>query len=197
MDRQSGGCGCLAARHRFARRAMDVHLLGPVQAFHEGRPVHLGAPKERALLAILALHAPATVPMDALVEGLWGEDPPPTAVKLVQLYVSHLRRALGPDGAAIVTHKHGYALAVAPQAVDSRRFEHLVHGAARDGVDAREALELWDGVPLEDVIDEPFAAVEARRLEALRLQAEELAVESDLAAGRCEEALLDLEDLVL
>lgn len=67
---------------------MDLHLLGPVEATLDGRPIPLGATKQRAVLAMLALAPNATVPVDRLVDGLWGEDPPASAPKMVQLYVS-------------------------------------------------------------------------------------------------------------
>src|SRR3954465_453977 len=78
---------------------MDLQLLGPVEATLDGRPVSLGPTKQRALLAMLALQANATVGVDCLIDGLWGEDPPATAPKMVQLYVSQLRRLLAGDDA--------------------------------------------------------------------------------------------------
>ena len=73
---------------------MDVHLLGPVEVVSDETPIALGGPKQRALLAMLALEAGTTVSMERLIDGLWGDDPPATAAKLVQLYVSHLRKAM-------------------------------------------------------------------------------------------------------
>ncbi len=74
---------------------MDLRLLGPIEAHLDGHPIALGAPKQRALLAMLALELGRTVSTDRLAEGLWGEQPPHSAAKMVQLYVSHLRRLLG------------------------------------------------------------------------------------------------------
>src|SRR4051794_38688274 len=140
---------------------MDLHLLGPVEATLDGRPIPLGATKQRALLAMLALQANATVPVDRLVDGLWGEDPPATAPKMVQLYVSHLRRLLSGEDVRILTHGRGYALCVPEDAVDAARFQHLVELAGRaDGEAAgaaREGLALWHGAALADVAGEPFA----------------------------------------
>src|SRR3954447_21378233 len=176
---------------------MDFQLLGPVEATRDGRPVSLGPTKQRALLAMLALQANATVGVDRLIDGLWGEDPPATAPKMVQLYVSQLRRMLAGDDAEIVTHGRGYELRVRDEAIDAARFERLVEDAADShgapNGHAREALALWRGAPLADVADEPFAGVEIRRLDELRLRASELAVETDLAAGREQEALTQLE----
>ena len=167
---------------------MDVRLLGPVEASVDGRPVAVGAGKPRALLALLALHAGSTVSSERLIEGLWGEQPPATAVKLVQLHVSQLRKAFGTT--PIVTRGHGYELRL--DDLDVTRFERLV--AARR---PREGLALWRGPPLDDVAGEPFAAAEIRRLEELRLSAVELAIDLDLAAGRHREVVGELERLVL
>jgi len=169
---------------------MDLQLLGPVEATLDGRPIPLGATKQRAVLAMLGLHANATLSMDRLVDGLWGDDPPATAEKMVQLYVSQLRRLL--NGAAeIVTHGRGYELRIDEERVDAARFERLIRQGAPD-----EALALWHGEALADVADEPFAAAEIRRLEELWLQAGERAVDADLAAGRDQEALARLERLI-
>lgn len=173
-------------------------MLGPVQATRDGQPVPLGAPKQRALLAILALRPNTTVSIDELIDGLWGEDPPATAAKMVQLYVSQLRRVLADD-APIVTHGRGYELRLDVDAVDAARFACLVEAAGRNGTagaTVRQALSLWRGAPLADVADEPFAAAEVRRLDELRARASELAVEADIAAGREEEALAELERLI-
>ena len=172
---------------------MDVQVLGPVAVSVEGRPIALGGGKPRALLAMLALNAGSTVSTERLIDGLWGEEPPAAATKLVQVYVSRLRKALGSstDGAEIVTRRHGYELRVEPDAVDAGRFERLVAGGA-----AREGLALWRGPPLDDVADEPFAGVQIRRLEELRLGALELAIEHDLEEGRHREVVAELEALI-
>ena len=170
---------------------MDLRLLGPVELTLGGQRLPLGATKQRALLAILALHANSTVPLDRLIDGLWGEDPPATAAKMVQLYVSQLRRLLADQDVEIVTHGRGYDLRIPEDAVDAIRFERLVERHA-----AVDALALWSGAPLADVADEPFAATEIRRLEELRLRAAEQAVDADLAAGREQQALVELERLI-
>jgi DNA-binding SARP family transcriptional activator len=116
---------------------------------------------------------------DRLAEGLWGDELPPSAAKMVQLYVSHLRRVLDGDGVRIVTHGRGYELRLPERDVDAVRFEHLV-GEARP----RDALALWHGDALADLTDEPFAVAEIRRLEDLRVRAAECAIDADLEAGR-------------
>ena len=107
---------------------MDVRVLGSLEASVGGRPVPLSAVKPRALFAMLALEAGTVVSVERLIDGLWGEDPPPTARKLVQVYVSRLRHALAGVGygAAIVTRGRGYELRVDPDAVDAVQFERLV-----------------------------------------------------------------------
>ena len=172
---------------------MDIRVLGPVEASAGGKPVFVGAGKPRALLALLALNAGCDVSTDRLVEGLWGEEPPATAAKMVQLYVSQLRKALadGGNGAEIVTRGRGYELRLGDGELDARRFEQLVAAGA-----ARDALSLWRGAPLADVADEPFAAAEIRRLDELRVAALELAIDGDLAAGRHREVVGELDALV-
>jgi len=171
---------------------MDVRVLGPLEVSVEGRPVALGGGKPRALLAMLALHAGAAVSSDRLIDGLWGEEQPATAAKMLQVYISQLRKALtaAGGGVEIVTRGRGYELRLAGGEVDVRRFERLLANGA-----AREALALWRGPALADVADEPFAVAEARRLEELRLDAVELAIDGDLAAGRHREVIGELEAL--
>jgi ABC-type transport system substrate-binding protein/DNA-binding SARP family transcriptional activator len=170
---------------------VDVRLLGPIEVRLEDRPIELGPRKQRAVLAMLALQVGRTVSIGRLVEGLWGEEPPSSAPKMVQLYISHLRPLLEGSGARIVTHAGGYELQLSGEEVDAVRFERLL-----DDSRAREALALWHGDALADVAGEPFAAAEIRRLEALRLRARESAIEDDLAAGRHAEVIGELEALV-
>ena len=174
---------------------MQIRLLGSVDVELNGSPVKLAGPKQRAVLAMLALSANESVSLDRLVEGLWGEEPPSSAPKMVQQYVSQLRRLLADDGAArIATRNGGYALEVERDAVDALRFEALVDGGECEP--ARRALELWRGAPLAGMLDEPFAAAEARRLEELHLAAVELALEGELNAGRHLELAARLTALV-
>jgi ABC-type transport system substrate-binding protein/DNA-binding SARP family transcriptional activator/outer membrane protein assembly factor BamB len=170
---------------------MDLRLLGPVEARLGGRALPLGPPKQRAVLAMLARAPGHTVSVDELASGLWGEQPPASAAKMVQLYVSHLRRAIDGNGAAIVTRGRGYALELDGDRVDSVRFERLIEEGR-----AREALALWNDDPLSDMRDEPFAAAEIRRLEDLRARALEAAIDAEIAAGRHREALARIDALV-
>ena len=180
---------------------MQIRLLGTVDVDLDDRPLKLAGPKQRAVLSMLALSANSTVSVERLIEGLWGEEPPPTAAKMIQQYVSQLRRLLGENGATqIATHGRGYELQIDPAAVDALQFERLVASAANGngarGELAREALALWHGAPLAGMLEEPFAAAEVRRLEELHLAATELALEDDLDAGRHGEAIGRLRALV-
>jgi DNA-binding SARP family transcriptional activator len=172
---------------------MDVRVLGPLEAGAGGRPLSLGGGKPRALLAMLALQAGAPVSTDQLIEGLWGEQPPATAAKMIQIFVSQVRKALDASGDAgrLVTRGRGYELRIDADDVDALRFERLLAAGA-----PREALALWRGPPLEELAGEPFAAAEIRRLEELRLAALEAAIDQDLAAGRHRELIGELDALV-
>ena len=101
----------------------EYRLLGPLEVVHRGEAVPTGGQRKRALLARLLLEANRTVSIDALVDALWGERVPSTAVKMVHIYVSQLRKVL-PSG-ALQTRPPGYRLEVAPEAVDLLRFERL------------------------------------------------------------------------
>ena len=149
-----------------ASMAFEVRLLGSVEALADGHSLSLGGSKQRSVVAMLALHANTTLSSDQLIDGLWGDDPPASAVKNVQLYVSRLRRALaeGHANAEILTRGRGYELRLRADAVDALRFERLVEeatreppGAAAANGAASAALELWHGAPLADVAGEPFA----------------------------------------
>jgi WD40 repeat protein/DNA-binding SARP family transcriptional activator len=184
--------------------ALEIRVLGRVDAHIDGQALPLGGSKRRAVLAMLALRANRTVAADDLIDGLWGDRPPQSAAKNVQLYVFRLRKALGTDGsgARIVTRGRGYELQIPEDAVDAARFERLVERARREaegGIadgSARGALELWRGAPLADVASEPFAGPEIRRLEELHLRAIELAIDAELAAGRHAKAIGRLEALI-
>jgi DNA-binding SARP family transcriptional activator len=173
---------------------MQLLVLGPLEARVDGRQIPLGAVKQRAVLAMLALRANATVSADELMEGLWGEHPPASAPKMVQQYISQLRRLLAEDDrhpASIVTRGRGYELRIPPDDVDATRFVRLLERG-----DVRQALMLWRGGALDDLADEPFAAVEIRRLEELRLNALDQAIDADLAEGRHGQLVGELEALV-
>ncbi len=181
----------LGSRKRVPMPSIQIGVLGPVEATVGAEPVALGATKQRAVLAMLALNANQALSLDRLAEGLWGEHPPASAAKMVQLYVSQLRKLLGEG--SIVTHGRAYELQVAPDAVDAERFERALRAP---DADARAALRLWRGPALADLADEPFAAAEIRRLDELRIGALEAAIEGDLRQGRHAQALTELEPLL-
>jgi predicted ATPase/DNA-binding SARP family transcriptional activator len=182
---------------------VEFRLLGPLEALVEGEPVPLGAPKQRALLAQLLLRANEAVPVERLVDALWPEAPPASARHAVQVYVSRLRRALGPD--RIEARSRAYLLRAGPEEVDHARFRRLVAEArkALAGGDAygaaerlRAALALWRGRALADLDGEPGVAELVLELEEERSAAIELRFESELEAGRDAELVPELERLV-
>ncbi len=178
---------------------MEFALLGTLEVRDGGRPVVLGRPKQQALLALLLLHANRVVARARLIDELWGEAPPETAVKAVQVYISQLRKIL-PTG-MLVTRAPGYMLIVDPERIDVLRFERLAAEAGQgDPAHAssllREALALWRGSPLEEFREEPFARVERARLNDLRFAALEERIEADLALGRHHELTAELEALI-
>ncbi|MEW2395904.1 BTAD domain-containing putative transcriptional regulator [Streptomyces sp. NPDC046862] len=175
---------------------LEYRLLGPVEAWWDGMPVRLGGPKPRALLAVLLLRAGQVVPADALVDAIWGEEPPDTARALVQSYVSALRRALPEEaGEAIETRSPGYVLAPGSWRVDLVRFEALTGEGRRASAEGdhrsaaralREALALWRGPALGGVGG--ALRSEAVRLEEARQAAleERIAVELEIAGQEAE-----------
>ncbi|MBV9310653.1 MAG: AAA family ATPase [Solirubrobacterales bacterium] len=185
---------------------LELGVLGPIEVrIDHGEPVALGGVRQRALLAILGLHANEVVSTDRLVDDLWGEHPPATAVHTVQVFVSRLRRALAPAGERLVTRPPGYALEVGPDELDASRCERL-YGSARAALTAsnaaeaaallRDAQALWRGPPLVDFTYEPFAQATIARLEELRLSCREELIEAQLALGRHDEVVSELEALV-
>ena len=188
--------------HGYDRTGMQIRLLGPFEVSVGDRPIALGGAKQRAVLAMLVLEANRTVTADSLIEGAWGEQPPRSAAKMLQHYVWRLRRALADGGPEIVTRGGGYELRVDPETVDVQRLERLVSeqrraaAAGQPTSAARQALALFRGEPLADLVDEPFAAAEIRRLVELRTTARELAIDADLAAGRHEQIVGEIESLL-
>ncbi len=185
-------------------------ILGPLQVRHGERPLVLGRPKQRAVLAILLLEVGSVVSLDRLVEEVWGRHAPPQALASVQAYVSHLRRLLEPDRApgapatVIVNQAPGYRLVVDEQALDSVRFQTLAQSgqdllrqgaAARAAETLQEALALWRGPVLADFADAPFVQAERARLDDLRLTAVEDRLDADLRIGRHARIAAELEQL--
>jgi YVTN family beta-propeller protein len=183
-------------------RDVEFRILGPLEVLDDGREISIRGRKLQSLLALLLLHRGEVVSRDRLIDDLWGEDPPATAAKTLQVHVSRLRRDLGD---AVVSHGGGYLIRLEPGQLDLERFERLVAQGRRALADGqpdhgsdrlREALELWRGPPLPELADEPFARAQVGRLEDARLDAIEAHVEADLALGRHAEAIQELEPLV-
>jgi DNA-binding SARP family transcriptional activator len=185
---------------------MEFRVLGPLEVQERGRAVAIGAGKRRALLALLLLHVNEVVPVERLIDELWGERPPATAANALQVYVSQLRKELGTgDRQLLVRRGNGYVLEVAAGDFDVTRFEDGVTAggqALEAGQPARAAdmlgaaLALWRGPALADFAYEPFAQGEIARLEELRLVASEQRVEAELALGRHAQLVAELEALV-
>src|SRR2546426_6971577 len=190
---------------------MEFRILGSLEVWSDQRRLPLGGSKQRMLLAVLLLHRNEVVSIDRLVEELWTGRPPATAVKVVQVYVSQLRKALGgrrtPNDAedVLVTRAPGYLLRVGRDELDADRFERLVEegrrvlGAGSPRLATRtllEALALWRGPALADFAHESFAQPEIGRLEAVHLSALANRIDADLALGRHEELVGELEALV-
>ena len=189
---------------------LEFRVLGAFEVASDGRVLEIGSPKQRALLAMLALHLNRVVPLDMLVEELWGERLPASASASVQSLVFRLRRSLSEvcrdGGACLRSREPGYVLEADPAQVDAYRFEGLLargqdalaQGDAEAAAEAlREALDLWRGPALADLSDRHFARLEASRLDEARLAATEELVEAELALGRPAQALVRLEPLVV
>ncbi|MHB9759830.1 BTAD domain-containing putative transcriptional regulator [Streptomyces sp. BYX5S] len=180
---------------------MRYKILGTTQAYDDGGvPVATGGPRLRALLTSLALHTPRTAATDALIDDVWGDEPPADAPAALQALVGRLRRALGKE--AVTSEAGGYRLAASREDIDVHVFERLT----REGVAAlaagdpgtaastlREALGLWRGPALADLADRSAATrYEARRQDATRAR-----VEADLRLGRAADLVPELRELTV
>ncbi len=169
---------------------LDFRILGPFEVVDGDRPVALGGRQQRALLAALVLRHGEPVSSDRLTDELWNGRPPPTATKIVQGYVSHLRKKLGDD--VLLTRGGGYQFAAAPEQIDAWRFARLAADGRRalsagDAGGAQQllsaALALWRGDALADLAYEPFAQEAIARLQEERLTAMEDRIDADLSLG--------------
>jgi YVTN family beta-propeller protein len=184
---------------------MEIRLLGAVEAYADGVALPLGGPRQRAVLADLALHAGQLVVAGRLIDDLWGGRPPISARHTLETYVSRLRHVLNASGGLLVTRPGGYLLDVAPRCVDACQFRDLVArgSGARDQGDVPaavtllgSAVKLWRGPALADVQDAPFAVLAGQQLEEERLTASEKLVEARLALGQHRELVPELEALI-
>jgi predicted ATPase/DNA-binding SARP family transcriptional activator len=184
---------------------MDFRILGPLEVDEGGRAIPIVGDRQRALLAILLIHANEAVSTDALIDELWGEHAPASPRKGLQVQVSRLRKALGEGSARLVTRPNGYLLQVESGELDLDRCERLADQgrqalAAEDPRRAaeqlRESLAHWRGPPLGEFAFEPFAQAEIGRLDELRLALHEDRIDADLACGRHADLVGELEALV-
>jgi YVTN family beta-propeller protein len=187
---------------------MRFQILGDLAVFDDaGTPVIVSGPSRRGLLAILLLHANEVVAADRLIDELWGERPPATAAKALQVHVWRLRSVLGGRGGEgpLATQGGGYVLRVGPGELDLGVFERLL-GEGRAALAAgspeaasvalAEALALWRGPALAEFEEQPLARNAIGRLEQLRLEALEARIDADLALGRHRAVVAQLEGLV-
>jgi DNA-binding SARP family transcriptional activator/WD40 repeat protein/energy-coupling factor transporter ATP-binding protein EcfA2 len=177
-----------------------IGVLGPVTVDGDAGVL---PPRERALLAVLAVRRGETVNAETLADAWWGERLPPTWAKAIQGCVVQLRKVLG--GGAIETRPHGYCLVVPSDEVDAHQFARLMARARelltlgepdRAAYVVDEALGLWRGRALVDVEEWEPGRVEAQRLEELRRDAEELRVDAALRSGRYQDVLAEAQTRV-
>jgi DNA-binding SARP family transcriptional activator len=177
---------------------VEFRVLGPVEAVIDGRPVSLGGPKQRHVLALLLAHAGRPIEVDRLIDGVWGEGPPAGARGTLQTYVSNLR---GEIGEIIQFEGDTYRLSVDRGSVDAFQFEDLVASARRESDPARAssqlraALALWRGRPFSDLEDVGALRTYVGQLEEARVAALEARVEADLACGSHLDVVGELEAL--
>jgi DNA-binding SARP family transcriptional activator/ABC-type sugar transport system substrate-binding protein len=185
---------------------VEYRILGPLEVVDEGEPVSLGRLKERLVLAVLLLHPNEFVSRERLIDDLWGESPPPTARKAVNVYVSQLRKVLTRNGLdPIATADGGYRFRIEPGELDSIRMERLL-ATARERVTAGEldaaaellgeALALWRGPTLAGLLLESHGRDEVAQLDELRLAALMDRIDCDLGLGRHAQVLGELQVLV-
>jgi DNA-binding SARP family transcriptional activator len=178
---------------------LEFRILGPLEVIQDGRVVPVTGRMQRAVLALLLLEAGEVVSVDRLVDALWGERPPRTAVASLQNFVSQLRKLVGSD--VVKTTPPGYVLELEAEQLDLDRFTRLVKEARSAGAEERarrlrDALALWRGPPLAEFAYESFARAEIERLEELRLEALEARIDAELELGRHRELVAELESLV-
>jgi DNA-binding SARP family transcriptional activator/tetratricopeptide (TPR) repeat protein len=187
----------------------QVRVLGPVEVIGPHGPAQLIGARQRAVAGLLALNPGAVLPRWRLVDALWGDQPPRTAVKSLHSHVARVRQALDACGLSglLVTRDAGYALMLDPDDVDAARFEELAqrgHDALVDSAPARAAAHLVDGLALwrhemalADADPVGWGAAEVARLSEVRLTASEDRWEAELRLGRHDAAVGELERLLV
>jgi serine/threonine protein kinase/DNA-binding winged helix-turn-helix (wHTH) protein len=180
---------------------MEFRILGPLEVSAGDGAIKLGGPKQRVVLAHLILRANRPVPVDLLIDGLWGEEPPETAKNTLQTYVYRLRRVLGDD--RISSEAGGYVLRADAAEIDAAQFEAMVKAAKADlpsdpskaAATLSEALTLWRGAPLADLSNEPSLRGEIARLEELHLSATEHRIAAEIEMGGHSTVVSELDAL--
>ncbi len=178
---------------------MKFRVLGSLEIWDGPSQIEIKGAKRRAVLALLLLHANEVVGKDRLIDELWGENAPPTAAASLHNHISRLRKALGSE--RLVTRAWGYVLRVDPEEIDLQRFERLIREAepmpaGERSANLAEALALWRGPALADLVFEPALAKEVARLEELRLTVLETRIDADLEIGRSAQIIGELEALI-
>jgi basic membrane lipoprotein Med (substrate-binding protein (PBP1-ABC) superfamily)/DNA-binding SARP family transcriptional activator len=187
---------------------MEYHVLGPLEVLDGDAPVDVGSRQQRALLALLLLHANRVVSTERILESFWPDDPEGKE-RTLWVYISRLRSVLEPGREArarntvLITRDHGYSLQVDPESIDAHRFEQNVErgralvmdSPAAASEDLREALALWRGTAFEDFAYDEFAQAEITRLDELRLMATEDRIDADLRSQLHREVIGDLVGL--
>jgi DNA-binding SARP family transcriptional activator/basic membrane lipoprotein Med (substrate-binding protein (PBP1-ABC) superfamily) len=185
--------------------AVSFHVLGPLEVRVDGEGLAIGGAKQRAVLAVLLLHAGEVVPVARLVDEVWGDEPPPSAAHTLESYISRLRQLLSAHGPRLIRRGAGYAIELDGASLDARDFGGLHEQAAlavamedhASVVDiTAAALGMWRGPALADVALASAGRAEADRLEELRLRTYELRFDAELALGRDEQAIGELQKLV-
>ncbi len=189
---------------------MDFRVLGPFEVHDGDQEIPIGAFRQRAVLALLTIHAGQVLSTDRIIDEIWSGSPPPSALKTLHAYISRLRKALhdppvSRDGASLLSRHSGYVLAIDPSEVDSFQFEQLVgeaSGALGDGRPVvaadrlKRAFALWRGTAFAEFAYESFATNESQRLMERRLEAVELRIDTDLAMAQHASVVAELEGLV-
>jgi DNA-binding SARP family transcriptional activator/CheY-like chemotaxis protein len=192
------------------RLEIEVRLLGPFEVARGAQTVHIGSPKQRAVVALLALQAGRVVSADALCDLIWEEDQPASPSATLQSLISRLRASLASGAAGVTdggrevlrTREPGWVLDIDSADVDALRFQELTARARRRrergeaaeaAADLADAIGLWRGAALLDVVDAGYLTGHATRLNEARLDAVEDLAEAQLAIGRSADALTRLE----
>ena len=185
---------------------VEFRVLGPLEVARGGEQLALGGAKQRAVLAVLLLRAGEVVPLERLIDEVWGNDPPPSAAHTVESYVSRLRQLLNGSGPIISRRGVGYAIDLHGAQLDALAFAKLEESATlASALDehanvvelASAALAIWRGPALADVALASAGRSEAERLEELRLRTYELRFDAELALGHHEQAIGELQALVV